>query len=79
MQHDWNGFTASVYVRPFLTFREMETTQVILAFLDRHREEVTAETAWKLCSDPKIAGNIIDAITDNKALQAALRAEIDKF
>jgi hypothetical protein len=63
-----------------MIFREMEDiTQVILVFLDKHRETVTAETAWMLCSDPETAGSIIDAITDNKALQASLRSEMDNF
>ena len=50
---------------------------VILVFTDRHTEEHTPGGAARLCGDPKIAGTIVDALTDNKPLQARLRRLID--
>ena len=54
---------------------EMQT--VILVFTDRHTEEHTPGGAARLCSDPEISGRIIDALTENKALQDRLRRLID--
>ena len=54
---------------------EMQT--VILVFTDRHTEEHTPGGAARLCSNPEVAGKIIDALTDNKPLQARLRRLID--
>lgn len=50
---------------------------VTLVFTDRHTEEHTPGAAARLCSDPEVAGRIIDALTDNKPLQARLRRLID--
>lgn len=50
---------------------------VILVFTDRHMETHTPGSAARLCSDPEISGRIIDALTENKALQDRLRRLID--
>ena len=54
---------------------EMQT--VILVFTDRHTEEHTPGSAARLCCDPQVSGTIVDALTDNKTLQARLRRLID--
>jgi hypothetical protein len=51
---------------------------VELIFTDHHHESVTVETAWRLCSDPKIVGTIVDALTDDHELQSALRRRMDR-
>lgn len=50
---------------------------VTLVFTDRHMETHTPGSAARLCSDPKVAGTIVDALTDNKPLQTRLRRLID--
>ncbi len=51
---------------------------VILVYTDRTRQTVTEDQARELCSNPATAGRIIDALTDNKKLQAKLRTLMDR-
>lgn len=51
---------------------------VTLVFTDRHQEEHTAENAEKLCRDPETAGRIVDALTEDGALQERLRRLMDR-
>jgi hypothetical protein len=51
--------------------------QVVLVFVDRRRMRCTADTARRLCADPMTAGRIVDALTENEALQSFLRNLMD--
>lgn len=50
---------------------------VVIVYTDRTRQECTEQEATVICKDKQIKGRIIDALTDNKELQASLRALID--
>lgn len=50
---------------------------VTLVFTDRHREQHTAENAERLCRTPEISGRIVDALTEDTALQDRLRRLMD--
>lgn len=50
---------------------------VTLVFTDRHREQHTAENAERLCKEPETAGRIVDALTEDAALQERLRCLMD--
>ena len=56
----------------------MEQTHVILVFTDRHREQHTAEEAERLCRTPEVSGRIVDALTEDAALQERLRRLMDE-
>lgn len=49
---------------------------ITLVYLDKHLERVNLEEAYRLCI--KNAGIIIDAETDNTAIQQHLRDIIDR-
>lgn len=51
---------------------------VTLVFSDRHREQHTAEEAERLCRTPEVSGRIVDALTENGALQEHLRHLMDE-
>lgn len=51
---------------------------ITLVFVDRTRQEVTTEEAYRMCQNPRIAGRIIDALTDDEKLQSKLRSIMDK-
>lgn len=50
---------------------------VTLVFTDRHREQYTAEDAERLCGNPETSGRIVDALTEDRALQDRLRRLMD--
>lgn len=50
---------------------------VTLVFTDRHREQHTVEEAEKLCRNPDTSGKIIDALTEDRAIQDKLRRLMD--
>lgn len=50
---------------------------VTLVFTDRHREQHTAEDAERLCRTPEISERIVDALTEDTALQDRLRRLMD--
>lgn len=50
---------------------------ITLIFVDRHREQHTAESAERLCGDPEISGRIVDALTEDRELQDRLRCLMD--
>ena len=52
---------------------------VTLVFTDRHREQHTAEEAERLCRTPQVSGRIVDALTENGALQERLRRLMDEI
>ncbi len=52
---------------------------VTLVLTDRSTWEVTPTMARKLCSQPDLAGKIVDALTDNRKLQSELRRIIDNM
>lgn len=61
------------------TFTEVEMEEkVILVFVDNRRMLCTADTAQMLCKDPFVSGRVVDALTDDKALQSLLRGLMDK-
>lgn len=51
---------------------------VTLVFTDRHQEEHTAENAMRLCRNPEVSGRIVDALTEDGALQERLRRLMDE-
>lgn len=51
---------------------------VTLIFTDRHQEEHTDENAERLCRDQEVAGRIVDALTEDAALQERLRRLMDE-
>lgn len=51
---------------------------VALVFVDRHREQHTAADAERLCREPEVSGRIVDALTEDTALQERLRCLMDE-
>ena len=51
---------------------------VTLVYTDRHQEEHTAEGAERLCRNTETAGRIVDALTEDAALQERLRRLMDE-
>lgn len=51
---------------------------VTLVFTDRHREQHTVEEAERLCRTPEVSGRIVDALTEDAALQERLRRLMDE-
>lgn len=51
---------------------------VTLIFTDRRQEQHTAEDAERLCRNPETAGRIVDALTEDAALQERLRRLMDE-
>lgn len=51
---------------------------VTIVYLGKKRYICTEQEAIAICSDKKVRGSIIDAITADKKLQTRLRAIIDR-
>ena len=51
---------------------------VALVFTDRTRRICSVQEAERLCSDPNTSGKIVDALTEDAALQERLRRLIDR-
>lgn len=65
-----------VYNLPIMEESEMQ--MVTLVYTDRHQEEHTAEGAERLCRNPEVSGRIMDALTEDGALQERLRRLMDE-